>query len=224
MHCRRIVEIVLPDTVTEIGEKAFYDCPNLEKVVIPDSVGQIGAEAFANCGSLKTVQTGESVILDINGFLAKDFEIRDGKLIRYRGDLQHVVIPEGVAEIGYRAFGNCRRIESVVIPAGVTRIGTEAFADCKGLRQVSIPDSVKEIGEKAFILCRSLHEVTVPAQVERIGDHALGYYRYLEYIQGLKFPVDKYRKYWDFRIFCAEGSPAELYARENHLRCITQTQ
>lgn len=54
-ECENLVEIVLPKTITEIGNYAFYDCTSLESVTIPDSVTEIGWQAFDYCTSLKSV-------------------------------------------------------------------------------------------------------------------------------------------------------------------------
>ena len=61
------------------------------------------------------------------------FEIEGGILRRYRGDEAHVVIPEGVTEIGKLAFWGCKSLASVTIPESVTQIGSYVFALCEGL-------------------------------------------------------------------------------------------
>lgn len=198
---RYITEVILPETVTAIKGRAFYDCPGLKRVVIPDSVRSIGSEAFAHCGSLAADCLPESLKhLEQDIFTAKDFEIRNGRLIRYTGECRDVMIPEGVTEIGKYAFGSNRWIENVTIPMGVTKIEYRAFADCRRLRSVSLPDGVKEIGDHAFLNCGSLHEITLPPGVEHIGRHAFGEYCFSRYERGFKFPNEIYRKYRGFRM------------------------
>ena len=89
----------------------------------------------------------------------KEFEIEDGVLKRYNDMDSSVAIPEGVTEIGERAFEGCEAIASVTIPEGVTKIGREAFWSCKSFASVSIPKSVTEIGREAFGYCESLAEI-----------------------------------------------------------------
>ena len=60
-----------------------------------------------------------------------DFVIENGVLIKYVGHGGDVVIPEGVKEIGYSAFYNCKSLASVTIPDSVTEIGWRAFEGCK---------------------------------------------------------------------------------------------
>lgn len=55
------VDVMIPDGVTEIGERAFYCCKSLKSVVIPDSVQLIEFLAFANCIALESVVIGKNV-------------------------------------------------------------------------------------------------------------------------------------------------------------------
>ena len=127
----------------------------------------------------------------------EDFEIEDGVLVKYKGEGGDVVIPDGVKEIGDRAFedsavtsvvipegveyigisafGGCRSLASVTIPEGVEEIGGNAFANCSSLTDVIIPDSVRAIGVYAFFGCSSLTSVTIPGSVGTIGMCAFGY-------------------------------------------------
>ena len=59
--CAGLTEIVIPEEVTTIGKSAFEDCSGLTQVVVPDNVTSIGASAFQNCTSLTSVTIGESV-------------------------------------------------------------------------------------------------------------------------------------------------------------------
>ena len=87
-------------------------------------------------------------------------------------DVESVVIPEGVTEIGGCAFKGCESLASVEIPSSVTAIGKQAFRDCKSLSSVEIPSSVTVIGERAFWYCTSLTSVEIPSSVTEIGAKA----------------------------------------------------
>ena len=52
---------MIPDSVTSIGERAFYGCSSLESIVIPDSVTSIGYWAFRGCSSLESIVIPDSV-------------------------------------------------------------------------------------------------------------------------------------------------------------------
>ena len=83
-----------------------------------------------------------------------------------------VIIPDGVVEIGYRAFHNCHNLKRIVIPNGVTKIGDGAFEGCFSLTSIIIPDSVTKIGDGAFEGCFSLTSIIIPDSVTKIGEIA----------------------------------------------------
>ena len=53
-------ELIIPNSVTTIGERAFYDCSGLTSLSIPASVSSIGYAAFAECGNLAAVVAHKS--------------------------------------------------------------------------------------------------------------------------------------------------------------------
>ena len=144
----------------------------------------------------------------------EDFEIEGGVLKRYCGEGGEVVIPDSVKSIGPFALGAIgTEIEKIVIPAGVVQIDYLAFGDCELLSQIivsaenksfcdidgvlfdkgkkriikypngreekeySIPDGVTAIGQRAFNSCRHLTKIFIPDSVtviEKAPDGALG--------------------------------------------------
>ena len=90
-------------------------------------------------------------------------------------DIKKVIIEDGVASIGDKAFCYCSALESVTIPGSVIAIGTEAFFQCYALTAVTIPDSVTTIGWFAFFGCKSLTSITIPDSVTFIGDNAFNW-------------------------------------------------
>ena len=69
---------------------------------------------------------------------------------RFKKDIQHVVIGDGVTTIGAGAFRQCANLTDISIPESVTEIGSAVFADCTGLKTVTIPAHVTELSEGAF--------------------------------------------------------------------------
>ena len=143
-------DVVIPDSVTRIGENAFYWNDGLTSVIIPNSVKHIGESAFLGCYRLASVTIPEGVT-----------SISDGAFLNC-GTLTNVVLPTSLTSIGRSAFNNCDRLTSVAIPEGVTNIGELAFAYCKRIAKVTIPDSVTSIGRGAF-RCSGLKEFEVGA-------------------------------------------------------------
>ena len=159
-NCKSLTSVAIPDSVTSIGEYAFYNCRSLTSVTIPDSVTSIGDDAFSNCKSLTSVTIPDSVT-SIGDFA-----------FSYCESLTSVTIPDSVTSIGDNTFDGCTSLTSVTIPNSVTSIGKEAFSNCKSLTSVTIPGSVTRIGVGAFASCISLTSVTIPDSVTSINNGA----------------------------------------------------
>lgn len=198
----KVKKVILPETVTFIGEDAFYQSTDwyedassaLEEIVLPQSLKTIGARAFYNCAVLKSIK-----------------------------------IPAGVTEIGSDAFTYCNALETIKLNCDSPALKDGAFgsvsngfplalsnlyyewlyddsasdfliwqgqllaykgssktpvipADVTTVGQnvfqnsditgVTIPDGVKTIGGHAFYGCTELKSVRIPGSVEQIGSGA----------------------------------------------------
>ena len=158
--CRGLTSVTIPNSVTSIGNSAFLYCTGLTSVTIPNSVTSIGWHAFRGCSGLTSVTIGNSVT-SIGNYV---FSGCTG--------LTSVTIPNSVTAIGKEAFFNCSSLTSVTIPNSVTSIGDDAFCNCTGLTSVTIPNSVTSIGNSAFSNCTVLTSVTIPNSVTNIGNNA----------------------------------------------------
>lgn len=87
----------------------------------------------------------------------------------YRGQINNVVIDEGVTTIGDCAFWGCENLTSIKIPDSMISIGSESFCHCVSLCNITIPDRVTTIDEWAFYGCSSLTSVSIPDSVTTIG-------------------------------------------------------
>ena len=173
-------DVVIPDSVTSIGEKAFYDCHRLTSISIPDSVTSIGDGAFEGCRNLTIINIPDSVthvgesafsgckaLVNRNGFV-----IIRNVLYNYEGKAKSITIPDNVTSIWDCAFSECSSLTNISIPDSVTSIGDNAFSECSSLTNISIPDSVTSIGDNAFSECESLTSISIPDSVTSIGERA----------------------------------------------------
>ena len=158
--CTSLTDVTIPDSVTSIEDGAFYECTSLTSAIIPDSVTSIGQYAFDSCTSLKDVTIPDSVT-SIGGYAFQNCT-----------SLTSIIIPDSVTSIGYAAFYNCTSLTTITIPDSVTSIEGYAFQNCTSLTTITIPDSVTSIGDCAFEDCTSLTSITIPESVTSIGGSA----------------------------------------------------
>ncbi|OUV57839.1 MAG: hypothetical protein CBC73_00075 [Flavobacteriales bacterium TMED113] len=168
----RLTSITIPNSVTSIGDFAFYDCASLTSITIPNSVTSIGVGALESCTSLTTIEVGAENVnyTDVNGVL---FNKEKTDLLNYpAGKGGNYAIPDSVTSIEEGAFGGCTSMTSITIPDGVTSIGGAAFYECTSLTSITIPDGVTSIGNDTFWSCTSLTSITIPDGVTSIGNGA----------------------------------------------------
>ena len=181
---------IAPDT-TRINCLALSSCSNLKRIVIPDSVIEIQDEAFWDCENLKSIYISGSVqiigqnIIYKNNLtnieVAEDNEFFDSRngcncIINSETDeliigCKNSVIPDTIKSIGRTAFHYVNSISDIIIPNSVVSIGDFAFSN-SSITSVTIPGSVKTIGACAFLEARSLKTVTMSKLVSEIKINA----------------------------------------------------
>ena len=182
----------IPDSVTSIGDQAFYACTRLTNITIPDSVTRIGYYAFYNCTKLTDIRyggytaqwqnivkmsswstgTGEYIVTCANGTIAKD-----GTVTIYGEGLVYTQNADGTYTVS--GIGTCTDAD-LIIPSTynggtVTAIGERAFYNCMGLTSVKLHAGLTIIGDSAFEGCTSLTSISIPDGVTSIGNSAFSY-------------------------------------------------
>lgn len=128
LNDEEITNLVIPETVTSIGDYAFANFQSITNATLNDNLTSIGNEAFNSCSNLAAITIPDNV--ESIGDLA------------FYGctSLTRMTIPDKVSTIGIGAFAACSNMTRVTIGSGVNYIGTQAFFDCRNLSRVSISD------------------------------------------------------------------------------------
>ena len=153
-----IVAVTIPDTVTEIEEDAFRGCTGLTDIKLPDSVVNIGTKIFANCTSLTDVT------------LPNAWELIPASTFEGCTALEKLVLPESVKNIRDSAFKNCTALKELVWSKAPELIESNAFYNCDAITEMDIPATVTSVGYQAFYDCDGLTKITIPDSVTSLGD------------------------------------------------------
>jgi hypothetical protein len=130
-----LTSVVIPNSVTAIGDESFHYSQKLTSVLIPNSVTSIGYSAFGFSALTSIVIPNSVTRIDTSAFISNS--------------LTSIVIPNSIKVINDFVFAS-NNLSSVTIPNSVIEIKFFAFRGNPNLTIVEIPDTVKEIGSDAF--------------------------------------------------------------------------
>ena len=176
-------ELIIPDTVVEIGNTFPFNESKLTSIVIGSGIAYIETWSFCDCSLLMNVfvDSNNAYFSDIDGVLYN----KDATVLNYYpcGRQGEYIVPDGVITIRDGAFAEmCFGLTSVILPDSLTTIEYYAFYECRGLSSIVIPDNVTYIGEECFYNCILLISVTIGESVATIADFAFDYCTSLETI------------------------------------------
>ena len=136
--------VVIANTVTSIGDYAFYYMPALKSITLHEGITYIGKQAFAFCTSLETVILPEGVTTVGDSAFEGCSALTLAKL------------PASLTALGERAFLSCGKLETVQILGTVSELGDRVFANCKSLENLLIRPEVKALtpAATAFENCK----------------------------------------------------------------------
>lgn len=172
-----ITAITVPESLTVIGEFAFYDCDNLKQLSMLNNVSNISNQAFADCNNLEQIILSEKVSYIFNYAF-------------YRCDnLTQVTLTDNVLFIGEEAFGDCIKLTEVSVSKDISTsvefvpryeedvptVCMLAFSGCEALKKVTFPDRIESIQYGVFNNCVNLEEVILPSKIKQIESDTFSY-------------------------------------------------
>ena len=180
---KSITKVEIPEGVTAIGDRAFYDCINLKSIIIPEGVTVIGERAFYNCINLENIIIPETVKkIDIHAFdncvkieymkLPDNLEIIHTGAFNNCSSLKSIEIPKTVNAVYPEVFLDCNSLEEVSFLGNIIEINKSAFEGCEKLKTIKLPDSLEKIDELAFNNCSSLSDINIPEGIKAVGEDA----------------------------------------------------
>lgn len=176
--CIGLPEIVVPDGVKLLDTSAFLGCSSLRRVSLPESLRVIERQCFEGCRRLTELKAPDGVeFIGANAFYKsglmsschEDFLVLGRILVKYMGNEEHAVVPDGVSCVGDHAFGYCEGLKSVTLPDTVIEVQDYAFERCRSLESVFLPDGLQRLGKGVFTDCKRLAEVKLPPNIDHIG-------------------------------------------------------
>lgn len=176
-HCTGFVsELILPDSLTELGMGTFMDCKGLYgELHLPANLAHIGASAFEGCKNL----TGSIII-------PQPMTVITESAFRNCGFNGNLIMHDGITSIGEAAFCGTPLKGELYLPSALEVISSETFNGCDFSGKLSLPDKLRTIGEKAFAYnWRLTGVVEIPENVLSIGAGAFAKCTSLE---GVIFP------------------------------------
>lgn len=150
----KLTKVTLPDTVTEVADRAFY-ANQIEGLTAP-GLKTIGEGAFQKnkltafeSSSLETIGEGAFSDNDLKSVKIKDAPVTVIPANAFRDNqLETVELPDTVTEIGASAFAN-NQLKAITLPVKLTKVGQEAFSGNQ-IDKVKIPATVTDFGPEVF--------------------------------------------------------------------------
>ena len=160
-------EVVISDSVTEIGGSSFGGCTALNHIQLPSKLEKLGPLAFNGCTGLTEITLPKTLTtVDVDWNYTSPF-------VRCE-NLKKVVFEAGMAAVPAYICRDVTSLEEVVIPEGVTVIGQYAFQNCAAslISNLNLPQSICEIRSGAF--GAGEFELSLPDNIRLVASNAFG--------------------------------------------------
>ena len=151
--CDVITELITPNTLTEIGRKAFMDCVHLKKATITlnETINEFSIQvgAFSQCYELEEIEL-PSILKKLNAYT-----------FLKNTNLTNINIPNAVTKMETGVFSECSSLTGITLPNRLEYMRNRVFERCTNLATINIPSSLTQVDSTTFLACSSLETVTL---------------------------------------------------------------
>jgi len=226
-------EIILPDSVTKIGENVFSS--TVERITLPGNLTEFESdEPFISLSSLKSLSVGQG-----DGNYSADSGVLYNKdkslLVCYPQGKEDKTFtaPSGLKYIALSSFCYNKWIEEVDL-SPVELISDYAFEGCTAVKNVKLSKNLKSVGQNAFLGCEALTSIRVYKVTETIGQYAFGFSYDADLEADIRNNPENYADDEDgvvmpysvvdgFRMYVDKDSVAEKYASDCGIETVTNS-
>lgn len=163
----KIKNVFIGDTVKRIPDYFLCSASFIENIVLPDSVTEIGTEAFRGCTIKNITLSPNLVVIEDRAFYGTYVKIEDIKFpdglrmigkeaFAYCHEIEEIHLPDSVVDVAEGAFESCKILSKVRMSPNVRLIAERAFYGCTVLEDFVWDSDIKLISDKAFFNCRAL--------------------------------------------------------------------
>ena len=142
-----ITSIILPNSITALGNICFRFCHNLTSVKLPDNITSLGDETFMNCNITKLTLPNSITTIGQGCFYSCS-------------NLETVTLPQNITNLPASCFKDCKKLSGIILHEGIISLKDCVFENCLGLTSIKLPKSINILARGCFKGCSNLSEVT----------------------------------------------------------------
>ena len=147
-----ITSIILPNSITALGNICFRFCHNLTSVKLPDNITSLEDETFMTCSKLSVIELPKKLI-------------SLGQYCFMNCNITKLTLPNSITTIGQGCFYSCSNLETVTLPQNITNLPASCFKDCKKLSGIILHEGIISLKDCVFENCLGLTSIKLPKSI-----------------------------------------------------------